>query len=137
MNTELWLLYLAIVHTCRIITYIIKEILRKFNCRPSVTLESYFSKGSKVIFLFLEDVQNIANDPVIQIYLLLRHSKLFNHNHHKLTENGFFYFIFRKKSVAKYLINAGADVLIPANNGCTAFDMASLIGNFYKEINSL
>ena len=35
---------------------------------------------------------------------------------------------FRKKAVAKFLINAGADVLIPAKNGCTAFDMASLIG---------
>lgn len=34
----------------------------------------------------------------------------------------------RKKNVAKFLINAGADVLIPAKNGCTAFDMASLIG---------
>ena len=33
-----------------------------------------------------------------------------------------------KKVVAKYLINAGANVLIPAKNGCTAFDLASLIG---------
>ena len=38
------------------------------------------------------------------------------------------HFFFRKKAVAKFLINAGADVLIPAKNGCTAFDMASLIG---------
>ena len=30
--------------------------------------------------------------------------------------------------MAKFLISAGADVLIPAKNGCTAFDMASLIG---------
>jgi len=37
-------------------------------------------------------------------------------------------FFSRKKAVAKFLINAGADVLIPAKNGCTAFDMASLIG---------
>ena len=37
-------------------------------------------------------------------------------------------FDFRKKVVAKYLINAGADVQIQAKNGCTAFDMASLIG---------
>ena len=43
----------------------------------------------------------------------------------------------RKKSVAKYLINAGAEVLIPANNGCTAFDMASLIGNFHKKMKCL
>ena len=33
-----------------------------------------------------------------------------------------------KKFVAKYLINAGANVLIPAKNKCTAFDMASIIG---------
>lgn len=33
-----------------------------------------------------------------------------------------------KKSCAKYLINAGANVNIPAQNGCTAFDLASLIG---------
>lgn len=37
---------------------------------------------------------------------------------------------FRKKTVAKYLISAGADVMIQAKNGCTAFDMASLIGPF-------
>ena len=35
-----------------------------------------------------------------------------------------------KKVVAKYLINAGANVLIPAKNGCTAFDLASLIGTY-------
>ena len=33
-----------------------------------------------------------------------------------------------KKSVAKYLINAGANVLIPAKNGFTAFDMTTFIG---------
>ena len=35
---------------------------------------------------------------------------------------------FRKKSVAMFLINIGADVSVQAKNGCTAFDMASLIG---------
>ena len=33
-----------------------------------------------------------------------------------------------KKAVAKFLINAGANVLLPAKNGCTAFDLATLIG---------
>ena len=35
-----------------------------------------------------------------------------------------------KKAVAKFLINAGANVLLPAKNGCTAFDLATLIGQF-------
>lgn len=39
-----------------------------------------------------------------------------------------------KKAVAKYLINANADVLIPAKNGCTAFDMASLIDDVDTEL---
>ena len=37
---------------------------------------------------------------------------------------------FRKKNVAMFLINIGADVTVQAKNGCTAFDMASLIGNY-------
>lgn len=36
--------------------------------------------------------------------------------------------IVSKKAVAVYLVNAGADVTVQANNGCTAFEMASLIG---------
>lgn len=34
----------------------------------------------------------------------------------------------RKKQVAKFLINNGADVTLSAKNGITAFDMASFIG---------
>ena len=30
--------------------------------------------------------------------------------------------------MAVFLLNAGADVSLQAKNGCTAFDMASLIG---------
>jgi hypothetical protein len=33
-----------------------------------------------------------------------------------------------KKAIAKYLISAGADVTIVEKTGCTAFDMASLLG---------
>lgn len=40
----------------------------------------------------------------------------------------FFFQIDRKKAVAIFLINAGAEVSTQAKNGCTAFDMASLIG---------
>ena len=36
----------------------------------------------------------------------------------------------RKKQVAVFLLNVGADVSVQAKNGCTAFDMASLIGEF-------
>ncbi|CAH1270061.1 ANKHD1 [Branchiostoma lanceolatum] len=39
-----------------------------------------------------------------------------------------------KKAVAKYLITAGADVNIQAMNGCTAFDMASLIDDIDTEL---
>ena len=35
---------------------------------------------------------------------------------------------YRKKQVAKFLINNGADVTLSAKNGITAFDMASFIG---------
>ena len=40
------------------------------------------------------------------------------------------YLSIRKKAVAIFLINCGADVTTQARNGCTAFDMASLIGKF-------
>jgi hypothetical protein len=33
-----------------------------------------------------------------------------------------------KKAIAKYLISAGADVTVVEKTGCTAFDMASLLG---------
>ena len=37
--------------------------------------------------------------------------------------------------IAKYLIiSAGADVSVPAKNGCTAFDMASLIDDMDTEL---
>ena len=39
---------------------------------------------------------------------------------------------FRFKAVAKLLIKSGADVNIQGNNGCTAFDMASIIGECKK-----
>ncbi|KAK2164054.1 hypothetical protein LSH36_69g01014 [Paralvinella palmiformis] len=39
-----------------------------------------------------------------------------------------------KNAVAKYLIQAGANVLIPAKNGCTAFYMASLIDDVDVEM---
>lgn len=39
-----------------------------------------------------------------------------------------------KKVVAKYLISIGTDVLIPAKNGCTAFDLASLIDDVDVEL---
>ena len=42
-----------------------------------------------------------------------------------------------KKAVAKYLINAGANVLIPAKNGCTAFDLATLIGECENKLNAV
>ena len=42
----------------------------------------------------------------------------------------FCFFFNRKKQVAVFLLNAGADVSLQAKNGCTAFDMASLIGEF-------
>lgn len=38
------------------------------------------------------------------------------------------FIFFRKKQVAMYLLSVGANVTIQAKNGCTAFDMASLIG---------
>lgn len=52
-------------------------------------------------------------------------------------------FSFSKKQVAMFLLNAGADVSIQAKNGCTAFDMASLIGkhviliSFKKNLHSI
>lgn len=36
--------------------------------------------------------------------------------------------LYRKKDVAVFLIEKGADVTIQAKNGCTAFDMALIIG---------
>ena len=39
-----------------------------------------------------------------------------------------------KKVVAKYLLSVGADVLIPAKNGCTSFDLASLIDDVDVEL---
>ncbi|PVD20507.1 hypothetical protein C0Q70_18663 [Pomacea canaliculata] len=39
-----------------------------------------------------------------------------------------------KKQVAMFLLNAGADVSIQAKNGCTAFDMASLIDDVDTEL---
>ncbi|XP_067651536.1 ankyrin repeat and SAM domain-containing protein 6-like [Haliotis asinina] len=39
-----------------------------------------------------------------------------------------------KKNVAMYLLNTGADVTIQAKNGCTAFDMASLIDDVDTEL---
>lgn len=36
----------------------------------------------------------------------------------------------RKLAMAKYLIGAGADVCIPAKNGCTVFDLVTFIGKF-------
>ncbi|XP_071091432.1 ankyrin repeat and SAM domain-containing protein 6-like [Haliotis cracherodii] len=39
-----------------------------------------------------------------------------------------------KKNVAMYLLNCGADVTIQAKNGCTAFDMASLIDDVDTEL---
>lgn len=39
-----------------------------------------------------------------------------------------------KKSVAMYLLDRGADVRIQAKNGCTAFDMASLIDDVDTEL---
>ena len=34
-------------------------------------------------------------------------------------------------SVTRYLLQEGANVLLAANNGCTAFQMASLIGSVF------
>ncbi|XP_013379306.1 ankyrin repeat and SAM domain-containing protein 6 [Lingula anatina] len=39
-----------------------------------------------------------------------------------------------KKAMAKYLIGVGADVSLQAKNGCTAFDMASLIDDVDTEL---
>ncbi|KAK7497632.1 hypothetical protein BaRGS_00011027 [Batillaria attramentaria] len=39
-----------------------------------------------------------------------------------------------KKQVAMFLLNAGADVSVQAKNGCTAFDMASLIDDVDTEL---
>jgi len=39
-----------------------------------------------------------------------------------------------RKEVAVYLIKAGADVTVPAKSGCTAFDMASIIGDVDTEL---
>jgi len=39
-----------------------------------------------------------------------------------------------RKEVAIYLIHAGANVTIPAKSGCTAFDMASIIGDVDTEL---
>jgi len=39
---------------------------------------------------------------------------------------------FSKKTVAKYLISVGADVTVIAKTGCTAFDMATLIGKVHS-----
>ncbi|CAG2192383.1 ANKS6 [Mytilus edulis] len=39
-----------------------------------------------------------------------------------------------KKSIAMFLLDKGADVRIQANNGCTAFDMASLIDDVDTEL---
>ena len=35
-----------------------------------------------------------------------------------------------KKAVAKFLINAGANILLRAKNECTAFDLAAMIGGW-------
>lgn len=40
--------------------------------------------------------------------------------------------LFRHKTVAKLLIDAGANVNIQEKNGCTAFDMATVIGECDK-----
>jgi len=39
-----------------------------------------------------------------------------------------------RKEVAVYLMHCGADVAIPAKSGCTAFDMASIIGDVDTEL---
>ena len=39
-----------------------------------------------------------------------------------------------RKEVAVYLIHAGASVAVPAKSGCTAFDMASVIGDVDTEL---
>ena len=49
----------------------------------------------------------------------------------------FFFFFCRRRPVALYLIEMGADVTIQAKNGCTAFDMASLIGLLNFDLRSL
>lgn len=43
-----------------------------------------------------------------------------------------FLLLFRHKAVAKLLIDAGANVNIQEKNGCTAFDMATVIGECDK-----
>jgi len=39
-----------------------------------------------------------------------------------------------RKEIAVYLIHAGANVTVPAKSGCTAFDMASIIGDVDTEL---
>ncbi|KAJ8302584.1 hypothetical protein KUTeg_018980 [Tegillarca granosa] len=52
---------------------------------------------------------------------------LFHFRLYVITISLFLFYVNRKKDVALYLLKCDADVNIQAKNGCTAFDMASLI----------